>query len=512
MRTLSFAFLVAMLVSVGCGDDDGDTPTDAGFDAGPGDDGGFDAGPADTGTADGGVGLTWTTCGEATGFTLECATIAAPLDYAEPEGETVDVALVRSPARVPEERVGMWLFNPGGPGISGVDVFVEVLLPQLEVAAPTLLDRFDVVAYDARGVSSRFELDGTHFDCIDNDQIGVMRALDFTPDDTAEMDAVSPDMLANLGSANTARDMDFIRATVGDEQLNFTGVSYGSIISGIYVSLFPENVRSFALDSSVAPPGEMTVPQFIEEQSVALDAGLERWFEWCGATADCFFLGGMGTDAVRAGWDALMLSLDTAPLTVDGRMVTEQDAHWGTKLGLWEELGGALATAAGGDGAVMLMLADNWFPLGYGGGEYQNVYEVWHATQYADYACPAAFDRAALDTLVTTLQTSAPRLGVHHAVARLSGCVHWPVRDSFAPAFDAPTAPPLLVVGTTNDPLTPYDWTTQTIAALDNGSYLLVHEGEGHAAFQNNFCSVGAILNYVLNPMEPGMATCAPDP
>jgi pimeloyl-ACP methyl ester carboxylesterase len=215
--------------------------------------------------------LAWTPCGG----TFQCARLEVPLDYANPQARSIELALVRQPARDPSRRIGALLINPGGPGGSGVEItrFLAVALAG-EVQA-----RFDIVGFDPRGVGG-----STPLLCHDNIQrLGGLEPEPDSADEWAEVirltrgftelcAARGADMLPHLGSVNVARDMDRIREALGDEQISYLGYSYGTVLGALYADRFPTRLRAAVLD------GAVDIGQPAEELIGAQAAGFERTF------------------------------------------------------------------------------------------------------------------------------------------------------------------------------------------------------------------------------------------
>ena len=194
--------------------------------------------------------LVWTPCGSA-----ECATLTVPLDHDDLSLGSIDLKVARRLARRPAERIGVLLFNPGGPGVPATPTIIE---GARFFFSSTLLDRFDVVSWDPRGVSA-----GTEVDCVDD--LNRYLAPDPTPETKEEADQIletfrefaagcaerSGHLLPHLSTMSTARDMDLLRAALGEEKISYLGNSYGAALGAVYATLFPERVRAMALDGAV---------------------------------------------------------------------------------------------------------------------------------------------------------------------------------------------------------------------------------------------------------------------
>lgn len=424
-----------------------------------------------------------------------------PLDYATPGGATIDIALIRKPAREPGRRIGALLANPGGPGASGVEFarYLPRILPR------DVQDRFDIVSFDPRGSGESAPVDcGDNFDWLYDD--------DPTPDTPAErqtliddahryVDAcerLSGDLLRHVDSVSTARDMDRIRAALGDDGLTYLGYSYGTYLGALYADLFPERVRALVLDGAVDP--SLSYGEVLVTQAIGFETALGAFFDDCARRPSCAFYS--GGDPAGA-WDALMADIDAHPVDAgDGRALGPGEATLGALSTLynreagWPALARGLADAAGGDGSALMAYFDRFVDRD-GEGHYSPFFEANTAIGCIDM--PEPRDLAAYDAFYAQLKREAPRLGAASAYLGLN-CAFWPADAVRQPApIHAPGAPPILVIGTTGDPATPYAWAQALASQLASG-VLLTYEGEGHTAFGGtNSCIDGAVAAYLID-------------
>jgi pimeloyl-ACP methyl ester carboxylesterase len=464
---------------------------------------------ADAGTAGaGGAGapVRWRQCDGG-----ECAELRVPLDYANPDdGRTIDVALFRVPATEPEARIGSLLMNPGGPGASGVD-FVR----QVAFAIPDpIRRRFDLVGFDPRGagetapVKCRRSLDS-------------LFALDFSPDDAAEEAALdgelqrlvgacerrNGDVLPYLSSDSTVRDMDRIRAALGDDGLSYVGFSYGTYLGALYAERFPDRVRALVLDGAVDPTLDRL--QVNVQQAAGFESSLDAFFAWCAGDDDCGFGGGDPAGA----YDRLVRRIDRRPVRVDDRRLGPGELDLAVFSYLYDgelsyaSLADALAAAADGDGAPLLAEADD-FTGRRDDGSYSNEQEAFWAIGCLDgprLGGPEAYRAAEPE-----VAAAAPRLGR----ANLNydrACAHWPVPAVAPPGpLTAAGAAPILVIGTTGDPATPIQWGRDLAAALESGVFVEV-EGTTHTSFLSLDECVDRLVSRYLVRLEvpPAGTKCA---
>ena len=444
----------------------------------------------------------WADCGG--GFS--CAEIRVPRDYAAPTEGYLNVSVIRAAATKPAKRIGSLLVNPGGPGASGV----EFIRDGLAIFPKQVRERFDIVGFDPRGVNS-----STAIRCIDN--LDGHDALDPSPDDAAELDALveSAEVYAEacasrndttlpfLSTDAVARDLDLIRLAVGDEKLTYFGFSYGTLIGSLYAERFPGHIRAMVLDGAVDP--SLDLEAFRAGQAKAFEGALTRFLEDCAKRKSCAFH--ENGNSVRA-FDALMASIDRKPIPAlrlrDPRPVGSGLA-WYAVLGAlysksyWPILATALSQAEGGDGSVMLAISDP-FRGRKQNGSYSNMQDAYVANTCLDY--PAPTDVATYTGWARTLAKPAPHFAQMVAYNDLI-CAFWSVPAQGRPhAVSAPGAPPIVIVGTTGDPATPYAW-SQALAEQLQSSVLITREGEGHTGYADSECVEDAVEAYLLELTVP---------
>lgn len=434
---------------------------------------------------------------------LECATIDVPLDHDDPLGETITIAMARRVADDASRRIGTMLINPGGPGGSGID-----LLQSAEFFFPDdVLERFDVVGFDPRGVG-----DSTAIDC--GDDFDAYFAIDPSPDDDAERQAIieaareyaadcselSARLLPHVDTESAARDMDIIRAALGEEQLTYTGFSYGTYLGAQYADLFPRRVRAMVLDGGVDPT--LTYDAASRTQAAGFERALQAFLDDCASNESCAFY---SDGDPFAAYDELMREIDMAPLDANDRDVGPGEATLAVVAALyereygWPALALALDAARDGDGSILLELSDA-YTRRRPDGSYGNLFEANAAVNCLD--TPAPRDLQYYDELARSLAELAPRLGSAAGYLGVQ-CAFWPVPPANEPhAFTAPGAPPIVVIGTTGDPATPYAWSEALAGQLESG-VLLTWEGEGHTALGKSECIGDAVSAYLIELRAP---------
>jgi pimeloyl-ACP methyl ester carboxylesterase len=435
----------------------------------------------------------------------ECAQLKVPLDYADPSGEQISLSVQRRAASG-GQRIGSLLINPGGPGGSAI----EFLPGFAQGVSSAISQRFDIVAFDPRGVG-----ESTPLDC--HSTIQKLAATDPSPDSEDEWtraDAAAKTfadecgqkhskLLPHLGTPNVARDMDQLRAALGDEKLTYVGFSYGTAIGATYAELFPQRVRALVLDGALDMSlGALDISL---EQALGFDKALQSYFAWCGrAGGNCDWTNG---SAPAEAFKALSAKVDAQPLMASGgdRPLGPGEFLFGVIAPLYSgedgyrALSTALGNAARGDGGSLLSFTDNYLNR-QPDGSYGNIQEANAAVNCVDSPGP---DYMALRAEEARFAMTSQTFGL----ATLTGllvCAHWPVQTP--PRMSVPRAAgaaPILIVGTTGDPATPYAWAEALASELESG-VLLTYEGEGHTAYLRSVpCIDDAVDAYLIDGKVP---------
>jgi len=451
--------------------------------------------------------LIWTDCGG--GF--QCATVQVPLDYAHPASATIGIAINRKPATDQARRIGSVLINPGGPGASGIQ-FVRG-----DAGAMSALNtRLDLIGFDPRGVGQSAPVR-----CLDGPQEDGYNALDPVYDDPQEKQAGidadkaftagcmqrSAQVLPFVDTVSAARDMDQVRAALGDEKLTYLGFSYGTFLGETYAHLFPTRIRALALDGVVDP--SVSPNDFIYAQLVAFEQNLQAFLNDCrarrAASPPCTFAQAGDPGAKLT---SLMQRLDRTPLPVGSRSLTRSLAMIGALFTLydpstWPYLDQALTLADRNNGALLLRLSDLYLGRNVDG-TYDNQLDANSAINCIDR--PAPTDIAAYDALGPKFASTSPLLGPAFQYSNLV-CAYWPVKATGEVGpITADGAPPILLVGGTGDPATPYAW-AQSVNQQLAGSVLLTREGNGHVSYDKSSCAKAAVNVYLIDLTLPAAGT-----
>lgn len=455
--------------------------------------------------------LTWRNLGGG----VDETTVTVPLDWSAPTGETIEIAIARHNAS--RESMGSMLMNPGGPGGSGYDFVAQ---SAAYIVTPDVLANYDVIGFDPRGVGRSTGIE-CYTDDADKDELlyGTFDAAYGTQDWIDEYTVLADDwidacvantgdLLGNLDAASVARDMDVIRAVLGDEKLTFLGYSYGTYLGAMYAELFPEKVGRLVLDGAVDPlVGDLDA---LATQMAGFESAYRAFLQFCFDQGGCPF-GGSIDSAMQQTEDLILSAGAQGLMSNDGRELDE--ATIGTGLinmlyaeWLWPSLVQMLADLKAGDAQSTFDSADEYNSRGFGGSYDGNGYEIYTAvtcnegTLGTDGVTP-------LEGLAV-IEQKAPYLGFATAlddyVALDVTCTNWPYPVAELPtSYSADGAPPILVVGTTNDPATPYAQAVSLAKQLSSG-VLVTYNGEGHTIYaQGVACIDDTIDAYFLRGEVP---------
>jgi pimeloyl-ACP methyl ester carboxylesterase len=447
--------------------------------------------------------LSWHDCGG--GF--QCANLAVPLSYAHPNGRTISLALARFPSSSRGQKVGSLLINPGGPGASGIQFLREVA----GSFAPDVLDRFDIVSWDPRGVGQSDPVE-----CESGPALDRFFSLPAAPATPAEVSAVVSAtkafdegcvrrsglaLLRNISTEDTARDLDRIRAALGDSKLTYLGFSYGTFIGAMYAHLFPTHIRAMVLDGAVDPA--LTTEQEDVQQAEGFETDLNDFLSWCQAGNSCALDQAGG---VQAAFQRVLGRLQEGPVPTGHATQPSLDAglgFYGLAEGLyststWPQLAEALAAVLHNNGSQLLGLA-NQYTGRNANGTYQNILEADTAISCLDKPSPTSL--ASYEADAASWARVAPTFGPSEAWGPLS-CAYWPVPPvEQAGPLSASGAPPIVVVGSTNDPATPYSWAQALAGQLS--AVLVTRVGAGHTGYFFSNCVEQVANTYLINLKVP---------
>nr|WP_206314709.1 alpha/beta hydrolase [Streptomyces coryli] len=492
------ATAVLSAVAGGCANSSGDKDQDTGADIKP-------------------AKLSWKSCkpkGEAAqqpgaaGIKWECAKLPVPVDYDKPDGDKIDLALIRTKATGKKEPIGSLIYNFGGPGGSGVST-LPAAAPQYE----GLRTRYDLLSFDPRGVG-----DSEGVRCLGDKQLDSYFAADNTPDDEAEQKAYFDNIkkfnsgceknagkiLPHIGTENAARDIDLIRKAVGDDKTYYFGTSYGTELGGVYAHQFPKKVGRAVLDSPIDPTQDGLGRSL--GQTKGFQLALKNFTEDCADQGEECPLGEDPKEGEGKIAD-LLQQLDKKPMPAAGeRKLTESLATGGIAQALyskdfWPILREGLDEAmVDGNGRTLLALGDL-----LNGREQNGRYSTMQSS-FVAIGCADSSERPDTDEIKDKLpefEKASPLFGKFMAWS-MGSCTDWPVKGARTkPDVSAKDSAPILVVGTTNDPATPFAGTKHMVDALGVG-HQITNKGEGHGAYTpTNPCVTKAVDAYLLQGRTP---------
>lgn len=448
------------------------------------------------------------------GTVWQCATLQAPLDWSKPNGDRIGLALIRAAASGPaSRRIGSLVFNFGGPGGSGVTT-----LPAFGEDYAKLRTRYDLVSFDPRGVGR-----SSPVECENDAQLDEYFQQDATPDNGAERARLldrtkmfnaacekhSGKVLPHVRTTDAARDMDLMRKVLGDAKLYYFGISYGTELGAVYAHLFPRHVGRAVFDAVVDPT--QNAEQSSLGQARGFQLALDNFAEDCTSkTTECPI--GDTPQDVKARIAKLLSDLERKPIPgVFPRELTQTDATNGIAQSLyskdfWEYLTEGLQQAYDGDGKILMLLSDSMNGRDENG-EYSNITAANIAINCSDEK--SRYTTAYVQQQLPEFRAASALFGDYLAWG-LVGCTDWAVPGAADhPDVSAPGSAPILVVGNTGDPATPYEGAKKMVDALGKGVGVeLTYRGQGHGAYDSkNRCVQDAVNGYLLDGKVPAAGT-----
>jgi len=449
--------------------------------------------------------LAWSKCGP-----NQCAKLRVPIDYSDPDGDTVKLAVVKVAAARPSQRLGSLLVNPGGPGASAV----KYAKAADYIVTKPVRAAYDIVGFDPRGIGG-----SSPIKCLSDRELDSFLGGDQTPDNKPEEQQLADvakafadkckanggPLLGHVSTIEAAKDMDVLRAALGETKLDFLGKSYGTFIGATYADLFPTKVGRLVLDGVVDP--NLTWTQANEGQAVGFETATRAYVQDCVDKGGCPL--GNSLDAGMQRLRDFLKALDAKPLPVDDPYVKQLTEGWGS-LGVagamynqaqWGELSDALRAAFVGKGSPLMKLANGYAHRSDRGTYEDNLMQAIYPVNCLDRS--DSKDLAHYESDARTLSASAPTWGAFLAWGSLP-CGYWSVPANNVPKkISAAGSGPILVVGTTRDPATPYKWAQALASELENG-HLITFNGDGHTAYtRSNSCVNDAVDAFLLKGRVP---------
>jgi pimeloyl-ACP methyl ester carboxylesterase len=450
----------------------------------------------------------WKSCGKR----ILCSHVLVPIDWSYPGAGSLSLAVAYRAADIAKP-LGSVIFNPGGPGASGYD---WILNSVDYLGTSALRANFNVVGFDPRGVG----LSEPTVKCFDAKQTDYMLYGDNgfplgSPQDlkstrtllaqfaTACAKNTGPAM-AHLDTVSAAKDIDVLRAVMGDKTLNYLGFSYGSLLGETYAALFPTKISHMVIDGVIDP----TVPDSAQSvtQLKGFDSALRNYLADCLSSSDCPFKGTVSQALLKI--KTFLRTLETKPLpTKDGRELTVGAANTGLIMPLysqdyWPQLSQAFSEAFDGDGTTFIDLADSYNDRGSNGTYTTNLMEANIAISCLDARQPS--DDSSMAKQNSRMLAASPTLGRYWQFGALT-CEPWPYPIASHPKdYSAKGSNPILVVGTTGDPATPYSQAVSVANKVLSNGHLVTYNGEGHTAYgRSNECISSTVDNYFIKGLVP---------
>lgn len=448
--------------------------------------------------------VTWKSCEGK----FQCADIEVPLNYAKPSEGKFTLAATRLPASS-SKKLGSIVLNPGGPGGSGVDFAQQAAEAYYSTA---IRKQYDIVGFDPRGVQR-----SSPVKCFTDAQMDADRQVEYdlgTPAGLAKgfedakkyaeaCKANSGPNLAYIDTESSAKDMDILRAVMGNSKLDYMGFSYGTKLGAVYAGLFPARIGKLTLDGALDP--SLGSDEIGRGQAMGFERALRAWVADCQSGKDCPIKGTVD-DGMKQIRDMAASYTKNPQQTPENRKVNGTEfmnavayAMYSTQL--WGSLSNALTGAINGDSSGILMLADYSADRDSSGKYMSNTSAAFTAINCLDY--PNDASAAHLASEAAELKKISPTFGEFLGYSDVL-CKDWPFKPVGKPAaVHAKGAPPILVIGTTRDPATPYEWAELLAKNLDSG-VLLTYDGDGHTAYGNgNKCISNAVDGYYLEGKVP---------
>ena len=454
--------------------------------------------------------LDWSSCYDY----FDCTELRVPIDYEDLSVGTFRISVLRAAAKDQDNRLGAIVVNPGGPGGSGVDYAYNADY----IFSPDITDVYDIVGFDPRGVAQSEPIA-----CFTSDELDANLASDSKPDNEAEIAATLTDSkafaekcaekteyLEHFTTSETARDMDILRAALGETKLNYVGKSYGTYLGTLYAEIFPANVGRFVLDGAVDPNIPMKDQNL--SQAMGFDGALKAFVKDCMTQSDCPFT---GTPAqAQATIIATLQAAATDPLPQenptdgDDRMITESLILVGMASSLYDDVDGwpklrqAFTESAENYGDTFLQLADEYSGRNPDGTFRSNDFDSGAVIDCLDWRDNRTLDQYKADAKEFAIK--APVFGPYIAFAG--------VHCQFFPQPSTQRAPntlteiktaPIIVIGTIRDPATPYTWSV-SLAKIFTGSRLISLDADGHTGHsRGSACVDDAVDAFLLKGTLP---------
>ncbi|MEW9554433.1 alpha/beta fold hydrolase [Nonomuraea sp. NPDC050783] len=448
--------------------------------------------------------ITWTPCAEDTA--VECGTLTVPIDWNNPGGGTFELALARRKASDPAARTGSLVINPGGPGGSGVDAVLNDWLG----FTPEITSRFDVVGFDPRGV-------GRSHPITCSLELAVQAPDPLSLKTRADWDAMlahnqryredcrrrTGPLFDHVHTGNVIRDLDALRAALGEEKLTYYGISYGTLIGQLYAERYPGRVRALALDSNM--DHSLGTQAFLDTEAWTAQDSFNEFVAWCERTEACAL---HGRD-VRAVWHELLARAERGELTFPGQPDVKLN-----KLDLVGVAFGAFYGPAYLELAELLVAMENGTPVTSPlfAPPARTAEQTINDASFVfcqDYALPVR-DHRDWARLLRRSAAIAPDMLVSSAAHPLTLICQGSATPNPQHRLKVDGSPTLLLGNALHDPATPYPWAVSTALQIGREARLVTYEGWGHGIYGRGDCPTAAIDRYLVSRALPAKGLRCP--
>ncbi|PWK42595.1 alpha/beta hydrolase [Actinoplanes xinjiangensis] len=429
-----------------------------------------------------------------------CGELEVPVDWSRPGGSTITLALAKLPASEPSRRIGPLLINPGGPGGSGVDFAYGAG----EAFSDTITDRFDVIGFDPRG-QARSNVINCDLDAVleQSNWQYPHSAADYAKLRAANRELartcrdLSGPLVKYVDTASVVRDMDAIRAALGERKISYYGVSYGTMIGQQYAELFPDRIRAMALDSNM--DHSQNIRDYQKWETLAMEGSFLQFTAWCDRTPEC----ALHEQGALAYFDALYARAEAGELIVDGVQIVPEFVVSLVFMYMYEPAG-------------WFYLAEDLIYFGNGGGSEARKRGEPTPYGYLPVMCSDfRFDVGSYQN-VRRLEKEQNRLAPHTRLSPiawtdLTSCQNWPYPVTNPPhrLHASPKLPPILLANSRYDVATPYQWGRSLANQLPSATFL-TYDGVGHGTYWLSDCARAAIDTYLIERRTPPKNTHCP--
>jgi pimeloyl-ACP methyl ester carboxylesterase len=447
--------------------------------------------------------LTWSTCYDS----FECAYLRVPVDYLNLKDGRFNLRVLRHKATSQRKKIGSLVINPGGPGASGVDYAYN----SDYIFGPSLLEKFDIVGFDPRGVGQSDPIR-----CLTNSQTDASFAADSKPDNQKELDSLIEQMrqyvsrcesrtrdILHYSTVDSARDMDLLRAALGEKKLNYLGVSYGTYLGTLYANFFPTRVGRMVLDGAISTTVTSTSQNLT--QAIGFDSALNAFIANCYSRSDC----ALKQPIAQARLQIISIFQNASGKSLSsgkGRAVTESLVVLGTAAALydrttgWPQLRAAIKQSQTGAGDNFLALADQYAQRNNDGTYGSNETDAQFVIDCLDWR--GSHTTAEMVRQAKVFAVKAPVFGPYLAYSGLA-CQFFPKLLIASPVIKTISTVPIIIIGTTRDPATPYTWALDLHSTILN-SRLVSLIGDGHTGYgHGSSCVDNAVDRYFLTGLPP---------